>query len=162
MIAGLKVHGDGKCFADVKQAPVAVENLKFYLSFENSYHCNGFISDKFWKFALGQNLVPIVFVPHVDELKAMVPPNSFINAGDFATSKQLVDYVDYLDSNNTAYLEYHHWRTLYPSVNLPDTIQSMGSEQRSFCELCRVVREKRKESKRQFYQSVSAFSIKDL
>ena len=37
----------------------------------------------------------------------MAPPKSFIHVEDFATPKELVDYLEYLDSNDTAYEEYH-------------------------------------------------------
>ena len=42
----------------------------------------------------------------------MAPPKSFIHVEDFATPKELVDYLEYLDSNDTAYEEYHMVRKL--------------------------------------------------
>ena len=39
----------------------------------------------------------------------IAPENSFIHAEDFSTPSELVDYLDYLDSNDTAYLELHEW-----------------------------------------------------
>ena len=39
---------------------------KFYLAFENSLHCNDYISEKFWRNALGNGAVPIVYGPHIN------------------------------------------------------------------------------------------------
>jgi len=101
-------------------------------------------------------MVPVVFGPHVDDLRAIAPPNSFIHAELFDTTEELVEYLDYLDSNDTAYLEYHEWRTLYPDDQLPQPtrIQNMGTDNRAFCELCRTIREKRKSGVHQHYKSV--------
>ena len=45
------------------------KKYKFYLAFENSYHCNDYISEKFWRNSLGQGAVPIVYGPHPDDVK---------------------------------------------------------------------------------------------
>ena len=85
-------------------APVStfpIFKMKFYLSFENAYHCNDYISEKFWRNALHSNLVPIVFGPHLDDVLAVAPPNSFIHAEQFDSPSQLVNYIDYLDKNDT-------------------------------------------------------------
>jgi len=46
--------------------------------------------------------------------RRIAPPNSYIHVEDFATPKDLVEYLDYLDKNDTAYYQYHEWRNLYP------------------------------------------------
>ena len=138
-----------------------VEKMKFYLSFENAFHCNDYISEKFWQNALGSNLVPIVYGPHIDDVRAVAPPNSFIHAELFESPAALVEYIDYLDSNDTAYFQYHEWRTLYPEDHLPrdkwENISENFEEDRVFCELCRLIRNKRKENIHQHYQSVMKF-----
>ena len=40
-------------------------------------------------------------------------PGSYINVMDFKTVKQLAEYLQYLDKNNTAYNEYFRWRLKY-------------------------------------------------
>ena len=40
-------------------------------------------------------------------------PGSYINVMDFKTVKQLAEYLQYLDKNNTAYNEYFKWRLKY-------------------------------------------------
>ena len=70
--------------------------MKFYLAFENAYHCTDYISEKFWRNAFGSNLVPIVWGPHIDDIRAVAPPNSFIHAEEFETAQDIVDYINYL------------------------------------------------------------------
>ena len=64
---------------------------------------------------------------------AVLPPNSYIFADDFQTNRQLVDYLNYLDGNDTAYLEYFKWRGMEQS-NMPDHQRETG-----LCQLCRVL-----------------------
>ena len=97
-----------------KFGPLAA--YKFYLAFENSIHCNDYISEKFWRNSLNQGLVPIVFGPHPDDMNALAPPNSFIHVENFKSKAALVDYLEYLDGNDTAYLEYHQWRLATPKT----------------------------------------------
>ena len=102
-------------------------------------------------------MVPIVFGPHRDDVNAVAPPNSYIFAEDFKDVNDLVQYVDYLDRNNTAYIEYHTWRNLYPEGNYTnnDTYFTLGNEEQSYCDLCRLIRAKRKENHpHQHYKSV--------
>ena len=133
-----------------------INKLKFYLAFENAFHCNDYVSEKMWRNAFTARQVPIVFGPHIDDVKAVAPPNSYIHAEMFDTPQQLVDYIDYLDGNDTAYLEYHQWRTLYPAKNVfgVELMQHMGNGERSICELCRLIRNKRANNERQYYKSV--------
>ena len=37
----------------------------------------------------------------------------------FRTPQDLVNYLEYLDNNSTAYLEYHQWRTADADLTLP-------------------------------------------
>ena len=115
----------GKTRLEGKSNSVEIlERYKFYLSFENAYHCNDYISEKFWRNSLSNNLIPIIFGPALEDVLKVAPPNSFIHSEEFETAKELVKYIDYLDQNDTAYLEYHQWRTLIPgkSKNYPEKI----------------------------------------
>ena len=62
--------------------------------------------------------IPIMFGPHPDDVKRVAPPNSFIHAEEFDSIDDLLDYMDYLDGNDTAYLEYHTWKNIYPTGQL--------------------------------------------
>ncbi|VDN19886.1 unnamed protein product, partial [Dibothriocephalus latus] len=55
-------------------------------------------------------IVPIVYGPPKEEYEVLTPPNSFIHVDDFATVKELVGYLEYLDQNDTAYATYFAWK----------------------------------------------------
>ena len=60
-------------------------------------------------------------------------------------------------------MEYHMWRNLYPPGPHPwsNTLQSLGIGTRSLCELCRFIRDKRKDKRGQYYKSV-CFNILNI
>jgi len=60
--------------------------------------------------------VPVVFGPEKEDVEKIAPKNSFIFAEDFETPKDLVDFLDYLDGNDTAYLQFHQWRNAAPEI----------------------------------------------
>ncbi|KAJ8019497.1 Glycoprotein 3-alpha-L-fucosyltransferase A [Holothuria leucospilota] len=82
---------------------------KFYLALENS-QCEDYITEKFWRNAFTHNLVPIVYGTSREDYEKVAPPNSFIHLSDFDNMTSLVDYIKYLDKNDTAYNEYFEWR----------------------------------------------------
>lgn len=126
---GLKLDGFGECFDNILvNSPWSntsnkgmkwgkFAKYKFYLAFENSIHCNDYMSEKVWRNSLEQGLVPVIYGPHPDDVKAMAPPNSYIHVEDFATPHDLVKYLNYLDKNDTAYAEYHSWRAIEPDFS---------------------------------------------
>jgi hypothetical protein len=63
------------------------------LAFENAYHCTDYISEKFWRNSFSFELVPVIFGPHVDDVRKVAPPNSFIHADEFETADDLVKYL---------------------------------------------------------------------
>ena len=81
-----------------------ISTYKFYLAFENAIHCNDYISEKFWRNSLRTGAVPVVYGPHKDDLKRLAPPHSYIHVEDFETPEELVKYLNYLNTNDTAYL----------------------------------------------------------
>ena len=120
---GLKLDGYGECFDNVLvKSPWSTgifRKYKFYLAFENSIHCNDYMSEKVWRNSFGQGLVPIIFGTDRRDVKAMAPPNSYIHVENFQYPSQLVEYLDYLDKNDTAYAEYHQWRLAEPDADQP-------------------------------------------
>ena len=130
--AGLQLDGFGTCFEkriDNPWSSIEIDEngrgvfqpgklaaYKFYLAFENSLHCRDYVSEKFWRNSLTNGLVPVVYGPHPDDVRAMAPPNSFIHAEDFSSPAELVRYLEYLATNDTAYLEYHEWRQAEPKT----------------------------------------------
>lgn len=135
--AGLKLDKFGKCFHSLYNGKILdrVHEYKFYLSFENSIHCPDYISEKFWRNGLSSGLVPIVWGPTKSDVEAVAPLNSFIHTEDFKSPKHLVEYLNYLDTNHTAYMEYHKWRFL-ELKDVPYEDIARG-HQSSFCRLCK-------------------------
>jgi hypothetical protein len=119
-------------------------SYKFYLSFENS-NCEKYVTEKFFQFFYVDtlykvNILPIVMGPSFEYYKSLAPhQTSFIYAKD---PKSLADLLNYLDRNDTAYLEYFKWKyDLYEKMrqefNKDEEIN--GSYQSPFCDLCDLV-----------------------
>nr|CAH8828897.1 unnamed protein product [Trichobilharzia regenti] len=83
-------------------------NYKFYLSFENSL-CPDYITEKLYRNALNNDLLPIVMGASIEEYERVAPPYSFIHVDQFESPAKLAEYLHYLDKNDTAYNEYFAW-----------------------------------------------------
>ncbi|XP_046452084.1 alpha-(1,3)-fucosyltransferase C-like [Daphnia pulex] len=99
---------------------------KFYLAFENSW-CPDYVTEKFIRPYLYE-AIPI-FLGGADYSK-YAPPNSYINARDFASPKQLAEYLMLLDKSDSLYASYFSWKKDY-YVSVPDMF--------GWCELCRMI-----------------------
>ncbi|KAM3717973.1 Alpha-(1,3)-fucosyltransferase [Dirofilaria immitis] len=97
----------------------------FYLAFENSI-CRDYITEKLFK-CLARLIVPVVLKRSIYE--GILPSGSFIAADDFASPRELADYLQYLLNNNTAYLSYLKWTKHYE--------KTFGVS--SYCELCKYL-----------------------
>ena len=53
-------------------------------------------------------------------------PGSYINVMDFKTVKQLAEYLQYLDKNETAYNEFFKWKRKY----------ALSRRRSRLCEIC--------------------------
>ncbi|CAK8686563.1 unnamed protein product [Clavelina lepadiformis] len=133
---GLKLDKFGSCFSAPYIGPDKMENFiknyKFYLAFENVENCKDYVSEKFFTNALMYGAVPVVYGARKSDYDAVAPPKSYIYAKDF-TVDELVAYMNYLDTNTTAYLEYFHWRTL-PMDKMPNY-----GRKTKWCQLCRML-----------------------
>ena len=87
-----------------------LKRYKFFLSFENG-NCVDYITEKYWGTPLDLGIVPVVLGGA--DYKKIAIPGSYINVLDFSSVKALADYLLYLDSNDTAYMEYFAWRKVY-------------------------------------------------
>ena len=64
----------------------------------------------------------------------------FIFKEDFGTPEDLVKYIDYLAGNDTAYLEYHAWRTeSLPEDKAFDNGLNMSHTMKMLCNMCQVL-----------------------
>jgi len=126
----------------------------FYLSFENSYHCKDYITEKLWYNSFFVGLIPIIWGPDKSDLEEILPHNSYIYVEDFKTVSDLVTYLNYLKSNRTAYFEYFQWRLrdpgcFYPLYNhvsnqaIAETILLKENNKiNGFCNLCKKLNNK--------------------
>ena len=92
-------------------------------------------------------MIPLVY-GHAN-YSELAPTKSYINIDDFQTTKQLTDYLRYLDRNETAYAEYFEWKR-YFKVNFFSPI---------FCDLCRALNDKSMPSK--MYESIDEWWVKE-
>ncbi|KAI9553630.1 hypothetical protein GHT06_021552 [Daphnia sinensis] len=104
------------------------QTYKFYLAFENSI-CVEYVTEKFFEM-MGRNIVPVVFGGA--DYAAIAPPHSYINARDY-TPRQLAEYLNELDRNDTLYAEYFWWKPHYRVSNLYET------NRQAFCDLCEAL-----------------------
>ncbi|XP_077499051.1 glycoprotein 3-alpha-L-fucosyltransferase A-like [Amblyomma americanum] len=83
------------------------ETYYFYLALENSI-CRDYVTEKFSD-ALSYGMVPVV----LGNYSAVAPPNSYINALDFGSPKQLAEFLKAVASRPSMYNKYFAWRNRY-------------------------------------------------
>ena len=134
-----------------------IGTYKFYLAFENAFHCTDYVSEKFWRNSLRAGAVPIVYGPNKENVEQMAPPHSFIFAEDFKNPADLVKYINYLNKNDTAYLgklfnkvfeykfvsEYHAWRKIKINKHKASTYAAPERNEQMVCDLCKEVHKRR-------------------
>jgi hypothetical protein len=106
----------GKCLNNIKsdhiQSNSAIySSYKFVIAIENS-NCEDYISEKLIH-ALSSTSIPIIASRNGKPDYTRFAPNySYINIYDYKSIKELVDYLNYLSINETAYNEYLWFRQL--------------------------------------------------
>ena len=159
MALGLKVDTFGKCLGSKEIGGgrysesfySELSEYKFYLSFENSIDCKDYITEKFWFNGLRSGAVPIVWGPKKDDVLKVAPTKSFVHTDDFKTAQDLVDYLNYLSNNETAYAEYLQWRTwvVHPErIEKRLQMENRDNDLRSFCKLCSILQTDGRQRKR--------------
>ena len=87
------------------------QKYKFYLSFENSL-CKDYVTEKAFRPMISKYpMVPVVM--GYANYSQILPPHSFIDVRWFKSPKDLAQYLQYLDKNNTEYAKYFEWRRNY-------------------------------------------------
>ncbi|XP_057369403.1 alpha-(1,3)-fucosyltransferase C-like [Daphnia carinata] len=92
-----------------------LDEYKFYLSAENSL-CADYVSEKFYR-ALQTDIIPVVYGGA--DYAAYAPPHSYIHVADFASPKELAEYLLLLDKNEALYLKYFEWKKDYDVLRGP-------------------------------------------
>lgn len=128
------------CFGDVIEP-----NYFFYLSFENSF-CDDYVTEKLMN-PLRYNIIPVVYGGA--NYSQFAPPNSYVNALDFESPKELATYLKYLSQDLRRYQSFLEWKKYYRVKN---------ATKRAVCTLCEVLH-KQKEPK--IYSPLSDWYAKD-
>ncbi|XP_025074259.1 alpha-(1,3)-fucosyltransferase C-like [Pogonomyrmex barbatus] len=136
----LSCKRDRDCFSNV-----AEPNYFFYLSFENSF-CNDYVTEKLTN-PLRYNIVPVVYGDA--NYSQFAPPNSYVNALDFESPKELATYLKYLSQDLQRYQSFLQWKKYY-RVN--------DGTKRAVCTLCEVLH---KQKKPKIYSNLSEWYTKD-
>jgi alpha-1,3-fucosyltransferase len=149
----------GKCtnFPNIKSDPCQKNNTdecyvdlfrsyKFYLAFENSL-CNQYVTEKFWKlyranFLFNVDVIPVVHGSknsQYEQLTFKYTKKAFVNTENFASPRDLANYLLTLSRNHSEFVEYFAWKVRLaedfanPVAQNDTTPDSEGS---SFCEVC--------------------------
>jgi len=150
----------------------AISKYKFYLAFENSEHCKEYVTEKLWYNSFYCGTVPIVWGATKEDYSRLAPPNSFILYEDYKNPQDLIDYLKYLDMNDTAYMEYFEWRKMFP-CNYPlykeddkeefkYAIVAKFSFLTAYCSICKILRDGKHLSKTRIAFGIKDFWEKDL
>ncbi|XP_066270775.1 alpha-(1,3)-fucosyltransferase 7-like [Branchiostoma lanceolatum] len=110
--------------------PGIIRQYKFYLAFENM-KCKEYLTEKFWRNALANDVVPVVLGANRSDYERLAPPHSYIHVDDFKSPKELADYLKMLGQDKEQYNAYFKWKT-QPPKNMP-------LEEGVWCNLCRQI-----------------------
>ena len=134
---GGKFDREGSCFSKKRFPMERFKEYKFYLAMENSYHCKDYITEKLYRNGFLVDTVPIVWGAKKSDYN--FPKNSVIFMEDYDTMDDLAGHLDYLDKNDTAYLEYFKWRKA--------DLSSASINQHGLCGLCSAIQENKLKNK---------------
>lgn len=92
------------------------QEYKFYLAFENS-NCKDYITEKVYVNALKRSILPIVMGAPPEDYEKSAPYRSYIHVDEFATPKELAEYLHILDKNDDLYNSYFKWKGTGEFIN---------------------------------------------
>ncbi|XP_041483285.1 uncharacterized protein LOC121430077 [Lytechinus variegatus] len=87
----------------------SIRKHKFYLALENS-PCRDYITEKLWRNAFLNNVVPVVYGASKEDYERVLPPDSFIHVEDFDSIKELASYLRRLSKDEGLYNTYFEWK----------------------------------------------------
>nr|XP_057913378.1 alpha-(1,3)-fucosyltransferase 7-like isoform X2 [Doryrhamphus excisus] len=106
----VKVYGRLTTPLKPKDLLPTLSRCYFYLAFENSLS-KDYITEKLWRNAYQSGAVPVVLGAPLQDYKAVAPPHSFIHVDEFASVKELAEYLHNLAGDPERYGEYLRWKT---------------------------------------------------
>ncbi|PHZ14736.1 uncharacterized protein RHIMIDRAFT_311964 [Rhizopus microsporus ATCC 52813] len=147
----IQVDSYGEClnnkeFPKDKSREELMAEYKFYLAIENA-NCEDYVTEKLYDTFM-MSAVPIVDGP--SSYEGYLPTNrSVIYMDAYPDPKDLADYINYLDKNDTAYLEYLSFRRDALKIAANDRLEpafisnwsdTIAHKKRSdYCSICRGV-----------------------
>lgn len=111
-----------------------VRDYQFYLALENSQHTD-YITEKLWN-AIEAGAIPVVLGPSREIYERLLPPEAFIHVDDFATVRELAQYLLMLWRTPDLLMSHLRWRGGH-RIHRP----TFWAEH--YCRACEVVRKTR-------------------
>ena len=111
-ISGLCGANNGANGSLCQDTCITLNSYKFYLSFENS-NCMDYLTEKTYKVLIPSMTTVPVIMSGVNNLKYILPPESFIDATIFPSPADLARYLIMLDNDDKKYNQYFAWRSSY-------------------------------------------------
>ncbi|XP_057368448.1 alpha-(1,3)-fucosyltransferase C-like [Daphnia carinata] len=126
--------GNLTCENQTRGREMVRDDYKFYIGFENAL-CTDYVTEKLMV-GFFYDAVPVV--RGAVNYAEFAPPHSFIDVNDFASPKQLADYLLLLNETDSLYARYFDWRRDY-TVEL--------YQKRGWCHLCQLAHDDQLPSK---------------
>lgn len=133
----------------------AINDYKFYLSFENS-NCDEYITEKAWWNAYSKNAIPIIMGAPATSLAKLLPPGSYINVEGFASPKDLATYIQYMSTSRDEFKSFFTWKKEFK------ILQEHGyfkSDSYHYCRICEALNYNSREKK--VYEDLHKFWSRD-
>lgn len=139
--------GNHKCSRSTAEKCFEIldRDYKFYLAFENS-NCRDYITEKFYVNALTRNVLPIVMGARPEDYEAGSPQKSYIHIDEFASAKELAEYLKILDKNDELYNSYFKWKGTGEFINTY-----------FWCRVCSMLHDEESISKPKWYEDVNTW-----
>ena len=136
---GLKVDMYGKCGKDCggkfSSCSETLKKYKFVLAFENSL-CDEYISEKPYRNGLLLGVVPVIMSGANLSDPYVLPPGSFIDAGQFSSVTALVEFLEKVGSDPQLYNKYFEWRKDWGFQLISENEGQEDFSNNYFCPLC--------------------------
>lgn len=150
---GLSVDIYGFCSENKRRVPWSeikslIDNkYKFYLAFENSI-CTDYVSEKFFKY---YKLDTVLLVRGGINYTKYFDKSTFINTADFASIKEVVEYLKMVGNNETLYTQFLREKDKYMPTERLDELY------KSTCVLCQKLNNNSVHRNTKVYDDIGAY-----
>ena len=135
---GLNIDMYGHCgnnCGNFSSCSKVLREYKFVLAFENSL-CDDYISEKPYRNGLLLGVVPVVMSGANLSDPYILPPGSFINAGNFSRASTLVEFLQKVGTDPKIYNKYFEWRQMWDIQLISENEGKEEFNKDYFCPLC--------------------------